>query len=134
VRTRCYATARAQRAWDCVSLAIHNCTFYLSTWAGYALFSNDNSGARQSGITNKNCILCSPDAGAYMPDVRDATGVTIDYNLYDRPDDANARWRYLLVLYTWTQSDWCRQLRRLRSRPRPLPRSLGRLWGWLVLM
>jgi hypothetical protein len=86
---------------DCQTFVMINCTLYLTTWVGYSPLTINNNGARQNGVQVQNCIVASPDAGTYIANVEDATGVDYDYNLYDRPVDALSRWRWVLVLKNW---------------------------------
>lgn len=77
-------------------LVLYNNTFYLTTWANYGPLQLDPWGAdaRTDEATIKNNIFASPDAGTYIGWCADIPNLDYDYNLYDRANDTDTRWRF----------------------------------------
>jgi hypothetical protein len=89
---------------DFNDLVIYNCTFYLTTWAGYAPLVLADSAIVADGVTVRNCIFASPgDAATYIAHCDITDNVDYDYNMYFRPEDANRRFRYDTALKNFTE-------------------------------
>lgn len=87
---------------DFTNLVVYNCTFYLTTWGGYAPLTLENLNIVPDGAIIKNNIFASPDDGTYITWADPTTNVIYDYNIYDRPVDALSRWRWDSTLYNFT--------------------------------
>ena len=81
----------------------YNCTFYLTTWAGFACLQGvDIDGRGLMEVTVKNSLFASPDAGSYMLSFNAGlpTIADIDYNLHHQTA-ALLRWKWQNTLYNW---------------------------------
>ena len=96
---------RMMRITDAQDVTVYNCTFYLTTYAGYKPIDVIASGTEQN-ITVKNCIIASPDPSCWMIACAagTTTGADVDYNLYYNTGDLTAANRFTWngVAKTWT--------------------------------
>lgn len=103
VRRSLFHDGRMVTIREFINLKVHNCTFYLTGYSGYSplMLQPYGASARTDGAEVRNCIFVAAASAAYVAFCDDTDNIDYDYNLYDRANDTDTRWRWSSSAYNY---------------------------------